>query len=211
MPKESEKLFQRLLRELRPLLKANGFRASSPNFILESDECWVIVNFQKSRWSTPDETTFYINVAAASKRWSGLDSRPLEKTPAFYGCDWRWRVEFFAPKEQRTIQQWTLRDEGSYQNTLSYLIPLFTEHVLPATKTMTTEAGLLLHSSEVEYPQLKTRTVIYASTARLEDLREAVSTLIEKFGTGAVADATRAHLSLLHENFPDEMRAVEHA
>jgi hypothetical protein len=44
------------------------------NFILESAECWVIVNFQKSRRADHGETTFYVNVAACSTRWLGLNT-----------------------------------------------------------------------------------------------------------------------------------------
>jgi hypothetical protein len=84
---ETEKLFRSLLKELRPLFKEDGFRASSQNFILESDECWVIINFQKSRGVERDETTFYVNVAACSKRWLGIESRPADKVPRFYSCD----------------------------------------------------------------------------------------------------------------------------
>jgi hypothetical protein len=62
---ETEKLFRSLLKDLRPLSKESGFRASSQNFILESAECWVIVNFQRSRWGDRDETTFYCSVPSA--------------------------------------------------------------------------------------------------------------------------------------------------
>jgi hypothetical protein len=110
---ETEKLFRRLLKELRPLFKKYGFRASSQNFILESTECWVIINFQKSRWAGPDETTFYVNVAASTKRWLGFYGRPPEKVPPHYGCDWTWRVEQFGP--DKNIKQWDLRNDETLQ------------------------------------------------------------------------------------------------
>jgi Domain of unknown function (DUF4304) len=94
---ETEKLFRSLLKELRPLFKGEGFRASNQNFVLESPECWVIINFQKSRWANRDETIFYVNVAACPKRWLGIASKPADKVPRFYSCDWRWRVEQFGP------------------------------------------------------------------------------------------------------------------
>jgi hypothetical protein len=94
---ETQKLFKSLLKELRPLFKENGFRSSGQNFILESAECWVIINLQKSRWSDQDETTCYVNVAATSKRWLGFYSKPADKVPAYYACDWQWRAEYFGP------------------------------------------------------------------------------------------------------------------
>lgn len=204
MSVETEKLFRSLLRELRPLFKETGFRASSQNFILESAECWVIVNFQKSRWGYHDETAFYVNVAASSKRWLGFYGKPPDKLPPYYGCDWQWRVDYFAPG--RNIQQWILRDDDSLQQTLAYLKNLFEVFVLPATKTMTTEAELLKHTGGFEYPQLKTRTVILAETNQVSALKQTVATLMEKFGSGA---GTRDHLELLRSKYPEAMRSVE--
>ena len=209
MSAESEKLFRRLLKELCPLFKQEKFRASSQNFILESAECWVILNFQKSRWADPNETTFYINVAACSKRWLGIASKPADKAPPFYSCDWRWRIQHFGP--DKNIQQWTLQDEDSLQLTIEYLQNLLRVFVFPATRTMTTEAELLKHSGGFEYPQLKTRTVILAATNQVSALKQTVAALVEKFGSGRVAEATRDHLQLLRSKYPEAMRAIEQA
>jgi len=207
LPKETERLFRSLLKELRPLFKEHGFRTYGQNFVLESTECWVIINFQKSRWAESDETTFYVNVAASSKRWLGFYGKPPDKVPPYYGCDWRWRVEYFAP--ERSVKQWTLRDETSFRSSLAYLQNLFQEHVFSATLTMTTEAELLNHTGGFEYPQLKTRSVILAATNQASALRQAVAKLIENFGSGSVASGTQDHLTMLRSKYPDAMRSVE--
>jgi hypothetical protein len=204
---ETEKLFKRLLKEMRPLLKEHGFHAASQNFMLESKECWVILNFQKSRWSESGETTFYVNVAACSKTWLGFEAKPADKVPPYYGCDWQWRVEDFAP--DKNMKSWTLRDEASFQATFSYLHKLFQDFVLPATRSMTTNAELLKHTGGFEYPQLKTRAVILASTGQLDALRLTVATLIEKFGTGTAAVVTQEHLRLLRSRYPEVMNHIE--
>jgi Domain of unknown function (DUF4304) len=203
---ETEKLFKRLLKEMRPLFKEHGFRAVSQNFVFESNECWVIFNFQKSRRSDSEETTFYVNVAASSKTWLGFEGKPTDKVPPYYACDWQWRVEHFAL--DKTIKSWTLRDEASFQATLSYLQKLFEKFVLPATKSMMTNAELLEHTGGFEYPQLKTRAVILASTDQIDTLRLTVATLIEKFG-GTVADGIQEHLRLMRSKYPDVMRQIE--
>lgn len=205
--KPTEKLFKILVRQLRPLFKAHGFRASGQNFVLESAECWVVINFQKSRWVDQDETTIYVNVAACSKRWLGFYGGPPEKIPSYSDCDWRWRAEHFGP--DNSIQQWTLRDQDSLESTFAYLENLFQVFVLPATRTMTTEAELLKHTGGFEYPQLKTRAVILAATNQVDALREVVSTLMEKFGTGVVAAGTGDHLELLRSTYPEAMRSIE--
>lgn len=207
MPKESEKLFRSLLKELRPLFKENGFRASGQNFLLESDECWVIINFQKSRWADQNETTVYVNVAACSKRWLGFYSKPAIKAPFYYQCDWRWRAEHFGP--DKNIQQWSLRDEDSLRHTLAYLQNLFREFVFPATRTMTKEIDLLKHTGGFEYPQLKARSVILAATNQIGALRETIARLIERFSSGLAAENTRTHLELLRAKYPEAMRGIE--
>lgn len=204
---ETEKLFRKMLKELRPLFKERGFRASSQNFILESAECWVIINFQKSRWAGPNETIFYVNVAANTKRWVGFWGRPAEKVPPYYGCDWQWRAEQFGP--DNNIKQWTLQNEDSLQKTLEYLQCLFQDFVLPATSTMTTEAELMKHTGGFEYPQLKTRSVILAATNQVSALRQTVATLLEKFGSGVVTQQTGDHLQMLRQKYPDIMRSIE--
>lgn len=207
MSKETEKLFRSLLKELRPLFKENGFCVSGQNFILESAECWVIVNFQKSRWANTDEVAFYVNVAACAKRWLGLYDRPAEKMPSFSGCDWRWRIEEFGPDKH--IKQWTLRDADSLRQALVYLRNLLQQFVLPATKTMTTEIELLKHNGGFEYPQLKTRAVILAATDQISALKQTVATLMEKFGSGLVAEQTRNHLERMRLQYPEVMRRIE--
>lgn len=207
MSAETEKLFKSLLKELRPLFKSNGFRSSGQSFILESPECWVIINFQKSRWSGLQETTFYVNVAATSKRWLGFYAEPAHKMPAYYACAWQWRAEYFG--SDKSIQKWTLHDEGDASDVLAYLQKLFQDFVIPAAKTMTTEIELLNHSGGFEYPQLKARSVILAATDQMSALQQAIATLIEKFGNGIVADGTRKHLELLRSKYPDAMRSIE--
>lgn len=145
-------------------------------------------------------------LAASSKTWLGFEGKPADKVPPYYACDWQWRVEQFAP--DKTIKSWTLRDEASFQAAFSYLQELFQEFVLPATKSMTTNAELLEHTGGFEYPQLKTRALILASTDQIDALRLTVATLIEKFG-GTVSDGIQEHLRLLRSKYPDVMRQIE--
>ncbi len=72
---------------------------------------------------------------------------------------------------------------------------------------MTTNAELLEHTGGFEYPQLKTRAVILASTDQIDALRLTVATLIEKFG--GVSDGIQEHLRFLRSKYPDVMRQIE--
>lgn len=205
--KKTEKLFKNLLKELRPLFKEHGFRSSGQNFVLESPECWVIINLQKSRWSGPDETTFYVNVAAGSKHWLEFCGEPTGKVPRHYACAWQWRAEHFGP--DKGIQSWTLRDENDTRDVFVYLQRLFREFVFPSTKTMTTDIELLNHSGGFDYVQLQARSVILAATNQIAALQQSVATLIERFGSGVVAEGTKTHLKLLRAQYPGPMHSIE--
>jgi hypothetical protein len=138
---DAERLFKNLLKDLRPLFRENGFRSSSQNFVLESPECWAIVNFQKSRWSNTGEKTFYVNVAVTAKRLLGFYHQSVEKAPPYFSCDWRWRAEQFGKDAE--VQSWTIRDEASARETFAYLEKLFNEFVFPEIRALTTEDALL--------------------------------------------------------------------
>jgi hypothetical protein len=60
----------------------------------------VIIHFQKSRWAQPDETTFYVNVAASSKRWLGFEGKQADRVPPHYACDWHWRAILLEERAQ---------------------------------------------------------------------------------------------------------------
>jgi hypothetical protein len=42
---------------------------------------------QKSRWADRDEASFYINVGACSKRWLGIESKPVDGVVTTYLTD----------------------------------------------------------------------------------------------------------------------------
>jgi hypothetical protein len=207
LSEETQRLFKSLLKQLRPLFKENGFRASGQSFVRESNECWVIINFQKSRWAENDRFIFYVNVAACSKRWLIFEGRPVDKSPAHYACDWQWRAENFGP--DKAISQWVLSDERSLHSTLGYLKNLFVMHVLPATRTMMTDSELLQRTGGFEYPQMKARAVILAATNQVDALRQIIARLIDTFGSGPFAGGTRKHLELLRSKYPDAMSEIE--
>jgi Domain of unknown function (DUF4304) len=119
---DADKFFATILKGFHPLFKQNGFHKSGQNFILESPECWVVINLQKSRWSDLDEKTFYVNVAATAKRLLEFEHEPIDKAPMHWKCAWNIRAEQLAPEPK--IQQWNIRDENSVQEALAYLLIL---------------------------------------------------------------------------------------
>jgi hypothetical protein len=205
---DADALFKGLLRDLRPLFKENGFRASGQNFTLESAECWAIINFQKSRWSNIGEKTFYINVAIAPKRVIEFQREDPNKSPAYYGCEWRWRAEQFGPDHD--IKQWTMKDEASAKDVLTYLQGLLGRHVIPGVKAYMSEDSLIEKTgAKPGYPQGKAVSVLLAANNRLEELASMVGYLVEHYGSGTVVEGVRTHLEQLRNQYPEQMRVLE--
>jgi hypothetical protein len=209
-PLESaDKFFLDVLKGLRAILKQNGFRASSQNFILESSECWGIINLQKSRWSQPDEKTFYVNVAVTAKRLLAFDDEPAYKPPAHWKCIWNFRAEQLGPEPR--IQQWTVRDGQSAAETLEYLKGLICDFVIPFIKSNMSEGALLdewANQNPLGYPQLKAKSVLLAASGNTVNLRETIESLRNQFGNGVVADGVRVHIEKMRNRFPDAMKEI---
>jgi Domain of unknown function (DUF4304) len=205
---DADAFFKKLLRDLRPLFKQSGFRSSSQNFTLETHECWAVINFQKSRWSSPGEKSFYINVSVTAKRVLAFQGEYSHKAPAFYACDWRWRAEQLGPDSQ--VTQWTIKDESTAQDVFLYLQKLFADFVIPAVKELCTETALINNAtSNPGYPQSKAISILLAANNRAQDLSTVVAYLVERFGGGVVGVGVRDHLAKLRASFPEQMHQIE--
>jgi hypothetical protein len=205
----ADRYFLDVLKGLRPILGQKGFRASSQSFVLESAECWGIINLQKSRWSEQNEKTFYVNVAVTAKRLLTFDDEPANKVPAFWKCAWYCRAEQFGPEPR--IQQWTVRDERTSTAVLQYLKRLICEFVISIILQNMSEAALLSMWSNQKapsYPQLKSKAVLLAASADIVSLHEAIQSLRDQFGSGAVAAGVKSHIEKLRSKFPDAMESI---
>lgn len=198
-----DKFFANVLKGLLPLFKQNGFRKSGQNFILESPECWVIINLQKSRWASSDEKTFYVNVAATAKRLLEFQHEPIDKAPVHWKCAWNIRAENLAPEPR--IQQWTVRDENTVHEALDYLLILIDQFVIPKVKRMLSEKDLLRlweDNARLGYQNLKAKSVLLAAQKKDVELERTLRRLKEEFGTGVVAEGVVKHIAELQKEFP---------
>lgn len=206
---DSDHFFADILTGLRPIFKQNGFRKSGQNFILESSECWAVINLQKSRWTGPNEKTFYVNVAVTAKRLLVFEHEQSDKAPAHWKCAWNIRAEHLAPEPK--IQQWTVRDEASVEDALEQLRILFGQFVIPKVKGMQFERDLLriwADDSCLGYPNLKAKSVLLAAQENFVELERTLRRLKEKFGSGVVAEGVARHIAALQGAFPETMERV---
>jgi hypothetical protein len=203
---DADQFFANVLKGLHPLLKQNGFRKSGQNFILESSECWAVINLQKSRWSGPDEKTFYVNVAVTSKRLLAFEHEQSDKAPVYWKCAWRTRAESLAPEPR--IQQWTVRDEASVREALEYLLIFIGQIVIPKVKMMLSESdmlGMWDDDARLGYQNLKAKSVLLAAQGNRAELVHTLRRLREEFGTGVVSEGVARHIAALQREFPGAM------
>jgi hypothetical protein len=181
-------LFRRLLKELRPSLGKERFRRHSQNFVIESDEYWGGINFQKSLCPSANEKRFTVNVAIAAKRVLRFYGDPSDKPPRHWKCHWQNRVGHFIPGAGD--RWWTLSDEASYHPISAEVGTILVEEAVPMIRNHLTEEQLLALWGEnvggFEYPILKHKSILLAEPGidkpTWPDFREDSRNLSGQFG-----------------------------
>jgi len=201
----AEQLFQRLLKELRPVCAAHGFSRRSQNFVCETPECWGIINFQKSRYSPVDEKSFTINLAIAAKSILSFYGQPTTAPPPSYASHWaEIRIGTLMP-DQRD-KWWTLSREDSYSTVKSEVQTALLELAIPLIKPHLSEEGLLeLWDSKIpgtfEYPRLKFKSILLAQRKKFDSL-PLIFQRIREICRGNLAEpGAEEHIALLRERF----------
>lgn len=101
MPTAQETFKAMLADEVAPRLRAIGFRGSGQTYRLPDDDAWVLIGFQKSKFSDASSIEFTLNLTVASKAaWKEarndrphLPDRPSANT--YYG-DYVWQSRISA-------------------------------------------------------------------------------------------------------------------
>jgi hypothetical protein len=200
----AEKLFQRLIKDLRPALSAHDFVRRSQNFICESSECWGIINFQKSRYSLPDEKLFTVNLAIAAKGILAYEGKPSDTAPPSYTCPWVIRIGELMPDRQD--KWWTLADEASYGSMKNEVESALTALAVPIIKTHLTQQGLLeLMASKTpgyfEYPRLKYKSILLAQDKKFDALPEIFQRIREICRGSSAERGAEEHIAQLKKHF----------
>ena len=203
MPLPADLQFRRLLRELRPALADNGFHRKSQNFVIESPECWGVINFQKSLYSSRQQKRFTVNVAIAAKRVLRFYDEPEDKSPLHYKCHWEVRLGQLIPGS--SDRWWTLSDEGSYPSVLAEVKELVTGRAIPIVKDHLSEERLLVlwdkNVGGFEYPMLKHKSILLAERGSFTEL-PAVFERIREICRGSLAEpGAEQHILQIRQRF----------
>ena len=97
----ASELYKELIKEISSLLKGKGFSRNGNCFYLRLGNNWGLLDFQKSRKSTVDETIFTVNLGICSGRLMEFFSPDLlEQKPSIEICHWRERISLLLPERQ---------------------------------------------------------------------------------------------------------------
>src|SRR5581483_2722290 len=178
---DTEKLFQRLLRDLKPIFALQGFVKRGQNFCLQSAESWGIINFQKSRWSDEGAKTFTVNAAVAVKRILTFYGEQIDKPPVYYAAHWNERIGSLLPAYKDVW--WMLSGEESYPPVLQAVSDAIEQFAIPAVRRLMSEDSLLEHwrgeRGGLEYLRLKHQSILLAERGQLTELGSIMFRILE--------------------------------
>lgn len=124
-------LYKELIKEIGSLLKEKGFSRKGTCFYLRQDNNWGLLDFQKSRKSTADETIFTVNLGICSGRLLGFFSPDLlAQKPSIEACHWRERVGFLLPERQD--KWWVIGGAEPLNSLVDELEGCLVQAVIPA-------------------------------------------------------------------------------
>ena len=200
----SEMLFQRLIRNLKPLLRSNGFLRRGQNFTCESLECWGCINFQKSRYSAAEEKRFTINLAIAAKRILAYEGKEVDACPPTYACHWTIRIGVLMP--ERNDIWWTLSSEESLVAVEAEIQMTLSELAIPTVKAHLTEKGLLeLWGSKMpgafEYPMLKNKSILLAMDGIFDEIPPTFQRIREICRGSSAKKGAEEHIARMQKHF----------
>lgn len=131
---------------IAPALRELGFTGSGQVFELRDDTYWVLLGFQRSRYSTADEVEFTVNLTVVSKQdWADFRARTpdvgVRPRANAYGTGWVRRIADMMPAD--ADPWWVIGsddDPDTLAATADNLLDAVTKFVIPDMRARTSRA-----------------------------------------------------------------------
>src|SRR4051812_28773507 len=91
------KEYKKLLSEIGTVLSAYGFTKKGDTFFSAKNENWALIDFQKSRSSSPDKIVFTITIGICSVALRRFANEDLSVNPKIEDCHWKKRIGMLLP------------------------------------------------------------------------------------------------------------------
>jgi len=121
---------------ITPLLRSEGFKGSSNNYMFTSTNCWGLVGVQRYRWSNQEIVRFTINIAVvprsdweAARRGKGLPPREPRANAHSWPGQW-WRIGSLLPEPKDTW--WSVSGDEDWESVAHEVLSALTSWGLPA-------------------------------------------------------------------------------
>jgi hypothetical protein len=127
-------IYRGLILQIAPFLKGRGFSKRSDSFYFEKDGNRGLIDFQRSKKSTPDEVIFTINVGVCSGRLvEFFMPDAVGQRPAIEDCHWRERVGFLLP--EKSDKWWRIYASDSLEDWVSEIQSSLEQVVVPEVES----------------------------------------------------------------------------
>lgn len=125
--------------QISPVLRSLGFSGSAGTYQMPNDKAYILIGFQKSKWSTKEVVKFTVNVSVISRKvWEDAVNRGLvsDKMPSAvvgYLVDlWSRRLSQITFLGSFRDKWWKITASTDLETTAEDILRRIKKHALPA-------------------------------------------------------------------------------
>jgi hypothetical protein len=199
----ASELYKELITAISPLLKEKGFSRTGTRFYLRQGNNWGLLDFQKSRKSTADETIFTVNVGVCSGKLLTFFSPDSPQKPSIEVCHWRERLGFLLPDRQD--RWWVIRVTEPLSSLVDELKDYLAGAAVPAIERHLSDEQLCNEwlagksSGLTDIQRLINLSVLLKAAGAEDALRETLIELQAKSEGKPTAPMVKQHLRRLRQ------------
>jgi hypothetical protein len=189
VPSTAESEFKRVLKDVGSFLRPHRFRRSGQRFGRETEECWNVIGFQKSRYSDSSELRFTVNIGITSKTLMEFRGKDVSKMPVEWECPLRSRIGHLLGQGDLW---WSSRDADGLTEATATISVGLSEKVIPFLDHLQTNAGVLAlyETGKImgfEIDRDETRVVLVAHSGLEHEASKLVTSYAERWLPGATS------------------------
>ena len=195
--------FNRLLSDLNGFLRPQGFRRSGQRYGRETEQCWQVIGFQKSRYSDTGETRFTVNFGVTSKALLTFKGEDPSKMP----LDWKFPIRCRIGELLKAGDLWWSSNEGdNFRSAFTTITTGISAKAMPFLNGLNTDAGILaLYRAGLvmgfEIDRDETRMVLVAHSGLKHEASQWLMSYAERWLPGATSRRAANFLAAYRAQF----------
>lgn len=122
-------MFRELILSIENALKSKGWIKKADTFYINKENNWGLINFQKSKKSSPTKILFTINLGVSSSVIREFNNEDISQKPSIEKCHWRKRIGLILGQKQD--YWWELDNNTILTDLTSEISSVINEVALP--------------------------------------------------------------------------------